>query len=138
MPTVTTNIYRRNVNAGLINLSANSFAVALLNGFATSGSSDIMKQVTNYSEISAFEVSGTGYSALPLSASTLSANSSQVVFWDGNDIIWNNVTINTYGLAIYRLSDGLVVGFIDFGELKQAVNGSISLSWNSNGIMNIF
>ena len=137
MPTVTTNIYRRNVNAGLINLSANSFAVALLNGFATSGSSDIMKQVTNYSEISAFEVSGTGYSALPLSASTLSANSSQVVFWDGNDIIWNNVTINTYGLAIYRLSVGLVVGFIDFGEQKIAVNGSITIQWNVNGIANI-
>jgi hypothetical protein len=139
MPTVTTNQYRK-LSAGKdISLSADVFAVALLNSFAQSCPSNIMKGIVSYSEISAYEVSSSNYSAATLTANILSANTSDVVFWDGTNITWTGVTVSPYGLAIYRQSDGLIVGFIEFDDAPiVAVNGTIALNWNANGIMNIF
>lgn len=137
MPTVTTNQYRKHVNAGNISLSADSFAVALMGQHVSSATEAVLKQVESWSEVSAYEVTGTSYSAVELSASTLSANSSDVVLWDGTDSTWSNVTVTPYGIAIYKISDGLVVGFVEFNNAVTAVNGTVTVSWNTNGIMNI-
>jgi len=139
MPTVTTNYYRKQSAFKGVSLSADAFAVALMGQLVTSSTEAELKQLSAYSEISAYEVTGATYSAMPLSADTVSANSSDVVFWDGVNLTWTSVTVSPYGLAIYRISDGLVVGFIEFDDAPIiAVNGTISLNWNANGIMNIF
>lgn len=139
MPTVTTNYYRKQSSFKEVSLSADAFAVALMGQFVTSSTEAELKQIETYSEISAYEVASSTYSAMPLSADTVSANSSDVVFWDGVNLTWTSVTVSPYGLAIYRISDGLVVGFIEFDDAPiVAVNGTISLNWNANGIMNIF
>jgi len=139
MPTVTTNYYRKQSAFKEVSLSADAFAVALMGQFVTSSTEAELKQILAYSEISAYEVTGATYSAMPLSADTVSANSSDVVFWDGVNLTWTSVTVSPYGLAIYRISDGLVIGFIEFDDAPiVAVNGTISLNWNANGIMNIF
>jgi hypothetical protein len=139
MPTVTTNYYRKQSAFKEVSLSADAFAVALMGQLVTSSTEAELKQLSAYSEISAYEVTGATYSAMPLSADTVSANSSDVVFWDGVNLTWTSVTVSPYGLAIYRISDGLVVGFIEFDDAPIiAVNGTISLNWNANGIMNIF
>ena len=138
MPTVTTNYYRQQSNVQNISLSGDDFAVALMDIHVQSATESSLKQVQLWSEVSAYEVSATSYSAAPLSADTVSANTSDVVYWDGVDLTWTGVTISPYGLTIYRISDGLVVGFIEFTDAPiDAVNGTISLSWNANGIMNI-
>ncbi|MDD5651334.1 MAG: hypothetical protein PHF86_13125 [Candidatus Nanoarchaeia archaeon] len=139
MPTVTTNYYRKQSAFKEVSLSADTFAVALMGQLVTSSTEAELKQLSTYSEISAYEVASSTYSAMSLSADTVSANSSDVVLWDGVNLTWTNVTVSPYGLAIYRISDGLVVGFIEFDDAPIiAVNGTISLNWNANGIMNIF
>jgi hypothetical protein len=138
MPTVTTNLYRTKSAAQEVSLSGDSWAVALMNAHVSSASEATLKQTNYWSEVSGFEVSGGTYSAMPLSAETLSANISDVVFWDGENITWNDVTVSPYGLTIYRISDGLLVGFVEFSSQAVAINGSITLAWNSAGIMNIF
>jgi hypothetical protein len=138
MPTVTTNYFRKLTAGQSVSLSSDSFAVALMGQFVTSSTEAELKGINTYSEITAYEVDGTGYSATTLSAETISANSSDVVYWDGVDVSWTNVTVTAYGMTIYRLSDGLVVGFVEFDDApKTAVNGTVSLTWNAAGIMNI-
>jgi len=135
---VTTNYFREQVAGQNVSLSADAFAVALMNIHVQSASESTLKQVQTWSEVSAYEVSAAGYSAEPLSADTLSANTNNVVYWDGNNITWSSVTISPYGYTIYRISDGLVVGFVEFTTAPQTtVNGDLTIQWNANGIMNI-
>ena len=135
---VTTDYFREQVISGNVNLSGDSFAVAFMNNHVHSATEASLKAVHMWSEVSAYEASAVGYSATPLTATTISANSSNVVFWDGTDITWSSITLSPYGLVIYRISDGLIVGFIEFTSQQVAVNGSITVSWNVAGIMNVF
>ena len=135
MPTVTTNYFRQELAAGNVNLSGDTFAVALMDGYI-SATNTILKAQSAWSDVSAYESSSVGYSAIELSAGDLYTNDSKIC-WNGTDISWSNITNSPYGLTIYRINDGLVIGFIDFGEQKIAVNGSITIQWNENGIANI-
>lgn len=139
MPTVVTNDFRKLMATSGVNLSADSYKVALMGIHVNSAAASTLKQSSDWTSVSGFEVSGTGYSALSLTAPTVSANASDVVYWDGTDLTWTNVTVSPYGYAIYRTSDNLVVGYVEFtGGQVVAVNGTITVQWNANGIMNIY
>lgn len=139
MPTVVTNDFRRLMATSGINVSADNYMVALMDIHVQSATAATLKQSSDWTSVSANEVSGTGYSAKTLTAQTVSANSGDVVYWDGSDVTWDDVTVSPYGCAIYRTSDNLVVGYIEFTDApKIAVNGTISIQWNANGIMNIY
>ena len=138
MPTVTTNYFRQELAAGNVNLSgADTFAVALMSDYVKDSLINTLKAQSAWSDVSAYESSSVGYSAKELPADVIKVLNNSIVSWSGTNISWNNISNEPYGLAIYRINDGLVVGFIDFGEQKIAVNGSITIQWNVNGIANI-
>ena len=139
MATVTTNYFRQELAAGNVNLSGDIFKVALMNNYvSTSTSTDTLKAQSAWSNnVSAYESSSVVYSATTLTAGNLYINNSNALCWSGTNISWSNITNSPYGLCIYRSSDGLVVGFIDFGEQKIAVNGSITIQWNDGRIAQI-
>ena len=138
MPTVTTNYFRQELAAGHVNLSgADTFAVALMSAYVSASPPNLLKAQSAWSDVSAYESSSVGYSATTLTAGNLYINNSNALCWNGTNISWNNITNSPYGLCIYRPSKGLVVGFIDFGEQKIAVNGSITIQWNAGGIAQI-
>lgn len=143
MPTVTTNYFRQELAAGNVNLSGDTFAVALMNYIVTANELDLKYQMSSwnsggvYGPVSAFESSSVGYSAITLSNTGLTLLNWQNISWSGTNISWSNITNSPYGLCIYRLSDGLVVGFIDFGEQKEVVNGTLTIEWNTGGIAQI-
>jgi len=135
---VTTNYFRQLVVTKEINLSSDTFKVALMDIYVQSASVSALKQITNWSQVSAHEVSSTGYSALTLTAANISATTSNIICWKGSNLNWPSVTLNTYGYSIYRTSDNMVVGFVEFSTTPViAVNGAITIQWNTNGIMNI-
>ena len=148
MPTVTTNYFRQELAAGNVNLSgADTFAVALMNYIVTNSTEDNLKAAYSWyndtspigAAVSAFESSSVGYSATTLTAGNLYINGNALC-WSGTNISWSNITNNSpgpYGLCIYRPSDGLVVGFIDFGGPKEVVNGTLTIEWNTGGIAQI-
>lgn len=138
MPTVVTNDFRQSMATSGVNLSADSYKASLMGIHVNSASVATLMGQGSWTEVSGYEVSGTGYSALDLTATTVSANAGNVVLWDGTDLTWGNMTVSPYGLSIYRPSDNLVLGYLDFGEQKVAVNGPIVVQWNTNGIMNIY
>jgi hypothetical protein len=134
MPTVTTNYFRRELAGGNITLSADAFKVSLMNNIVSSATG--LQSINTWAQVSANEVSATSYSAVDLTAGTLTIVGNTVK-WDGTDVSWSNVTLSAKGLSIYRSNDGLVVGFIEFPSTETAVNGAITIAWNANGIMNI-
>jgi hypothetical protein len=149
MATVVTNAFRQAMATSGVNLSADNFVVALMDSWVIEVDVGSLKQ--NYGSwattISAHEVSGTGYSAIPLTAPIVSATGwpgkphpeGEIVYWKGNNLTWNNITVRSYGIAIYRPSDNLVVGYISFGYTEVVVvNGSLTVQWDPAGIMNIF
>jgi hypothetical protein len=134
---VATNYFREQMSIGHVNLSGDTFLISLMDRFVQSASVDTLKQVSAWSDVSAHEVSALGYSAINLSSKSISIIPGNVISWDGANIVWSGVTLTTYGYAVYK-NNGLVVGFVEFaaGQL-DAVNGSVTIQWNTNGIMNI-
>jgi len=137
MPTVTTNYFRQELSVGNINLSGDDFAVALMNEYVSSSSEETLKSVSAWSEVSAFENSAVGYSAAPISSDSISVITGNIISWDGININWSSVTLSAAGHTVIRVSDGLVVGFVQYPSVVESVNGDITLQWNANGIMNI-
>jgi len=135
---VTTNYFRQMMATQQIDLSGDSFAVALMNIHVQSADTSALKEVSAWSDVSANEASAVGYSAVNISSPSVSVIDGNIVSWDGTDISWSSITLSPYGYCIYRINDGLVVGFVEFtaGQIN-AVNGSITIQWNSGGIMNI-
>jgi hypothetical protein len=138
MPTVTTNNYR-NIDSDLVvSLSgADTWIVSLMDQYVNSASTDTLKAVVNWSSISAYEASGTGYtSGAELQNIVLSANGN-TIYMDADDLTFTNLSVETYGICIRRLSDGLIMGFIDFGDTPITSSlGNIVINWNSGGILN--
>jgi len=138
MPTVVTNEFKFQEGGGNVEISATGeWICSLMNSHVTSGE-EALKDYTNwYTEVSAYEASGTGYTS-----GTALTN----VGWYSNDAtnkqilsadsvtFTPNVTIDSYGVCIWRLSDGLVMGFVDFG-LYSSSNGNFTINWNPDGIL---
>ena len=136
MATVTTNYFRQELAAGNVNLSGDTFNVALMNNYVLTSTDTLKAQSAWSNNVSAYESSSVGYSAITLTAGNLYINGNALC-WSGTNISWSNITNSPYGICIYRPSDGLVIGFIDFGGKKEVVNGAITIEWNAGGIAQI-
>jgi hypothetical protein len=135
---ITTNYFREQLAAGNVNLSGDDFAIALMNIHVQSASVNDLKEVKIWSEISDYESSSVGYSAVPIDNKLISTITGNVISWSGDNISWSSITNSPYGYAIYKIDDGLVVGMVEFnGAPINAVNGTITIQWNSAGIANI-
>lgn len=135
---VTTNYFRKMMATQQVDLSGDSFAVAFMGIHVNSADTSALKQVSAWSDVSAYEASAVGYSAANITSPSVSIIDGNIVSWDGTDITWSNITLSPYGYAIYRISDGLVVGFVEFNSGQiNAVNGSITIQWNAGGIAQI-
>ena len=89
---------------------------------------------TNYSEMGADEVVGTGYVAggLPLvNAGTGSGNpgSGVVAFADFDDLAFSPVTLVTSGALIYNTASGQAVLVLDFGSDKIATVNTFTIEF---------
>jgi hypothetical protein len=117
-----------------VNLSADTFTLALMGNYVKNTPLTDLLSATNWSEVSAYEVSGNNYSSVTLSG--LDIINSNGVYWDGDNLSWSNVSVEVYGCCFYRSSDGLIVGFMEFSNTPIiAVNGLFSIIWNDGGIM---
>ena len=135
---VTTNNFRELAITSGVNLSLDTFAVSLMDIYVQSATVTTLKEITNWSQVSAHEVTGTGYSRQTITIPTITEDN-DIVRWNASNVNWNNVSVSTYGYTIYRISDGMVLGFVEFNTTPQvANNGSLTIQWNTSGILNIF
>ena len=136
MPSVVTNIAKETMIAAI---SGTDLNLALLDNIVLSAS-DTLKDYSNWSELSAREISGTGYTAGGITLSGLSAYSSSSTdqaYFNGDSIIWNTATISSYGYCIYRSISGLVITIVEFSgtKPKTSTSGPFSIAWTDNKIL---
>ena len=94
---------------------------------------------TVWSDISANEISGTGYTAGGATlASQAVAVASNTAAFDAADTSWTTATITAYHAVIYDTTNtNSLICSIDFGGAQTATTGTFTIEWNANGIVSL-
>ncbi len=140
MATIIPNSFKKHIMNGGIDLDTDTIKVMLL-------SSSHTQDQDNHEfidDVSANEVSGTGYSAggATLGSKTVTQdNTDDEGVFDAADVTWGSSTITARYAAIYKdtgtPSTSPIIAIIDFGENKTSSAGNFTIQWNAEGILNL-
>lgn len=120
--------------AKAVDLDSDTFKVGLLDDSHTFTSTD-----DTWADVSANEVSATGYTAGGGTLDSPSITEADPFKWDATDETWTITgSMSAWHAVIYDTtnSDSLVCS-IDFGEEKTATDGDFKIEWNASGIITI-
>ena len=133
------NTFKSDLLSGNIDLANDTIKVALVTATYTPNidTHDFFDDVTN-------EVSGTGYTAggatLTSPAVTTDTTDDEGVF-DAADTTWSSSTITARGAVVYKSTGSAatsnLICYFDFGSDQSSSSGNFTISWNSEGIINI-
>lgn len=134
------NQFKAKIMDGTIDLANNDIRIALLDSAHTTN----IDTQHYWDEVSANEVSGSGYTAggelLTGKAVTIDDTDDEGVF-DASDITWSNATITARYAVMYhstsQASTSDLVAVYDFGADKSSTNGDFTLSFNAEGAINL-
>jgi hypothetical protein len=98
----------------------------------------------NFDDVSAYEVTGTGYTAggkaLTLSDPTVDAATNETRM-DANDVSWANSTITARYAVIYYASGtpstSTLIAYVDFGEDAISNGAAFDIVWDASGIFKV-
>lgn len=98
-----------------------------------------------YDDVSANEVSGTGYTAggQTLGSKTVTYDSANnVIVLDAADVTWSSSTITARYAVIYDDSGATagqkaLIGYVDFSSDQSSTNGNFTITWDATGIVRI-
>lgn len=140
MASVIYNSFKRDIMNGAIDLDTDTINVMLVASSYTPDQDAHTKRsdITN-------EVSGVGYSTggSALANKTVTAdNTDNEGVFDADDISWASSTITARGAVLYKARGGAstadeLICYIDFGSDQTSSSGTFTISWNSEGILNL-
>jgi len=98
-----------------------------------------------WSDVSAYEVAGTGYTAggaTLTNVSTTVDTANDRAYIDADDTSWSNATLSNlrYAVIYYPTGDPAtspLVGYINFGSTKSLTDGTFTIAWDSGGVIRI-
>lgn len=98
-----------------------------------------------FDDVSANEVSGTGYSAggQTLGSKTVTYDSANnVIVLDAADVTWSSSTITARYAVVYDDSGATaaskaLIGYVDFSSDQSSTNGNFTITWDATGIVRI-
>lgn len=139
MADIIFNSFKQKIMDGSIDLDTDTIKVALVTvTYAPDQDTHVFfSSVTN-------EVVGTGYtaggSALAGKAVTADTVDNEGVF-DANDVTWATSTITARAAVLYKdtgvAATSPLICYIDFVSDKVSTAGNFTISWNSEGILNL-
>jgi hypothetical protein len=140
MTNVIFNSFKREVMNGSIDLDIDTIKVMLVTSSYTPNADTHTKRsdVTN-------EVSGTGYTAggqaLANKAVTAGNTDDEGIF-DADDVTWTSSTITARGAVLHKSRGGaasanVLICYIDFGSDQISSSGNFSITFSSEGILNL-
>lgn len=140
MADVIQNSFKKHIMNGGIDLDTDTIKVMLL----TSSHSQDQDAHEFIDDVSANEVSGTGYTAggATLGSKTITQDDTdnEGVF-DAADVTWSTSTITARYAAIYKdtgtPATSPIIAILDFGTDKVSSAGNFTISWNAEGILNL-
>lgn len=94
-----------------------------------------------FDDVSAYEVSGTGYTAGGATLANKSVtytSGTNVTKFDADDVSWTSSTITARYAVIYdstgTAGTSALIGYVDFGSDQSSSSGTFSIVWDSAGI----
>jgi hypothetical protein len=94
-----------------------------------------------FNDVSAYEVTGTGYTAggITLANKSVSYTSgTNVTKFDADDVSWTSSTITARYAVVYdstgTASTSALIGYVDFGSNQSSSSGTFSIVWDAAGI----
>lgn len=138
MSTLVFNEFKNKLALNEINLNTISLKIALMDSSILTLSN--LEDYISYSEISSYEVSGTGYTTSGKTLTNLTITKDNVknkIFLDADDVVWSSSVISAVGALIYVNTTGELVLFEQYSTIEDSNNGSFYHNFNSNGILTI-
>ena len=140
MASIIPNATKKNLMNGGIDLDTDTIKVMLLDS-NHSNNADTQEFID---DVSANEVSGTGYTAggatLANKAVTQDNTDDEGVF-DADDVSWAASSITARYAVIYKdtgtPATSPIIAIIDFGEDKVSTSGAFTINWDAEGILNL-
>lgn len=124
-----------------VDYTNDSIKVALL----SSGYTPNQGSHANFSDVSSYEVTGTGYTAggQALSGKTATLDTTnKVLVLDANDVTWANSTVTARYAVVYDAQTGVsttspLIGYIDLVSDQASNNGNFVIQWDATGIVRL-
>ena len=131
---------KKNLMNGSIDLDTDTIKVALF----TSSYTPNIDTDNDFADISANEISGTGYTAggatLANKSVTADTTDDEGVF-DADDVTWSTATITARYAVVYKSTgtpaNDLLICYVDFGSNQSSSASDFTIQWNAEGIVNI-
>lgn len=118
-----------------VDLEADTIKLALLNN-----SHSFTATHNTWSQVSANEVSGTGYTAGGQALSNKSVTQAATTKFDADNVTWSSATIsNIYHGVIYddTLANDDLICSIDFGGAQSVTSADLTVAFHTDGIITI-
>ncbi|MFB0523911.1 MAG: hypothetical protein ACETVZ_00095 [Phycisphaerae bacterium] len=90
-------------------------------------------------DVSANEISGTGYTAGGATLASKAVTQAATTKWDAADVEWTSATFTAYHAVLWDdtvTTDDLIAS-IDFGGAKSVSAGTFKIQWHTNGIVTL-
>lgn len=133
---------KENIAKALIDLDTDSFVVTLLG----SGYTPAANTNATWSDISANQITGTGYTAggAALTGVTVTRSGGTVTF-DADDVSWTSSTLTAKYAVIAKKAGGSLAGTdlllayveLETGSTVSTTNGTLAINWNASGIFTL-
>lgn len=140
MANVIYNSFKQKIMNGSIDLDTDTIKVALVTSSYTpdQDAHDFFDDVTN--EVSASGTYSAGGATLANKTVTQDNTDNEGVF-DADDVSFTSATITARAAVIYKstgtASTSPLIAYIDFGSDKTSSSGTFTITWASEGILNL-
>lgn len=91
-----------------------------------------------WGDVSANEISGTGYVADGATLASQAVTEATTTKWDAADVAWTSSTWTAYHAVIYDATNtNSLICSIDFGAAKTVSSGTFTIQWHTDGIITL-
>lgn len=115
-----------------LDLEADTIKVMLLDD-----SHSFTNSNTVIGDVSANEISGTGYTAGGATLASKAVTAAATTKWDADNTAWTSATFSAYHAVIWddtHASDHIICS-IDFGGVQTVTSGTFTIQWDAAGII---
>lgn len=140
MATVIYNSFKKKIMDGSIDLDTDTIKVALCSSSYTpdQDAHDFFDDITN--EVAASGTYSAGGATLANKAVTADNTDNEGVF-DADDVSWTSATITARYAILYKstgtAATSPLIAAIDFGSDQSSSTGTFTITWSSEGILNL-
>lgn len=128
------NRFKANLMNKEVDLEGDTIRIALLNSSHSFTATD-----NTWSDVSANEVSGTGYTANGEALANKSVTQGSTTKWDADNVTWSGCTFNVSHAVIYddTLANDDLICSIDFGGQETLSDQTLTIEFDSDGIITL-